>query len=169
VAKVEWRIVNIFQKFGAASSPNFTPVKESGVQYFYNSFNPDLVTSTATNYVVFNQMNFKLDDFLVLNPEYVTHLFIFADVLEIIENAKLILPGSKKIYLICREFVALYSSNNVPEITVGSHSHSDPSIKIIASKFRGILKITKHNSGTHRTHANVRYLTKFASVFRENS
>ena len=50
----------IFQKFGKASPPNFPTTQSLNVEGFYGSFNPDLVTSTATNYVTITQVNFKL-------------------------------------------------------------------------------------------------------------
>ena len=144
----------IFQKFGKASLPNFPTTRSLNVEGFYGSFNPDLVTSTATNYVTITQMNFKLDDFVVSDPEFVTHLFIYSDVLEISETAQVSLPGSRKIFLVCREFVALSSGNKVPEIIVGSHANSEPVIKIIAKRFRGILKLTQSKNGKHYTYAN---------------
>ena len=144
----------IFQKFGAASRPNFPSTQSLNVEGFYGSFNPDLVTSTATNYVTIIQMNSKLDKFVVSDPTFVTHLFIFADVLEISETAQLRLPGSKKIFLVCREFLALSSGNKIPEIIVGSHENSEPNIKIIAKSFRGILKLTQLKTGKHYTYAN---------------
>ena len=106
----------VFQKFGKASLPNFPTTQSLYVEGFYGSFNPDLVTSTATNYFTITQVNFKLDD---------------ADVLEISETAQLRLPGSRKIFLV----------NKVPEIIVGSYANSEPIIKIIAKRFRGILKL----------------------------
>lgn len=121
----------VFQKFGKASLPNFPTTQSLNVEGFYGSFNPDLVTSTATNYFTITQVNFKLDDFVVSDPKFVTHLFIYADVLEISETAQLRLPGSRKIFLV----------NKVPEIIVGSHANSELIIKIIAKRFRGILKL----------------------------
>ena len=156
-SKSKWNDVlsaTIFQKFGAASLPDFPSVQSLNVEGFYGSFNPDLVTSTATNYVTIIQMNFKLDEFVVSDPTFVTHLFIFADVLQISETAQLRLPGSKKIFLICREFLALSSGNKIPEIIVGSHENSEPVIKIIAKSFRGILKLTQFKTGKHNTYAN---------------
>ena len=84
----------VFQKFGKASFSNFPNTQSLNVEGFYGSFNPDLVTSTATNYVTITQVNFKLDDFVVSDPKFVTHLFIYADVLEISETAQVRLPGS---------------------------------------------------------------------------
>ena len=156
-SKSKWNDVlsaTIFQKFGAASLPNFPSIQSPNVEGFYGSFNPDLVTSTATNYVTITQMNFKLDEFVVSDPTFVTHLFIFADVLQISETAQLKLPGSKKIFFVCREFLALSSGNKVPEIIVGSHQNSEPVIKIIAKSFRGILKLTQFKTGKHYTYAN---------------
>lgn len=155
--KSRWNDVlsaTIFQKFGAASRPDFPPIQSLGVEGFYGSFNPDLVTSTATNYVTIVQMNFMLDEFVVSDPTFVTHLFISADVLQISENAKLRLPGWHKIFLVCREFVALSSGNKIPEIIVGSHENSEPVIKIIAKSFRGVLKLTQSKNGKHYTYAN---------------
>lgn len=156
-SKSRWNDVlsaTIFQKFGVASRPNFPPIHSLAVEGFYGSFNPDLVTSTATNYVTITQMNFMLDEFAVSDPKFVTHLFISADVLQISENAKLRLPGSKQIFLVCREFSALSSGNKIPEIIVGSHENSETAIKIIAKSFRGILKLTQFKSGKHYTYAN---------------
>lgn len=156
-SKSRWNDVlsaTIFQKFGAASRPNFPPLQSLAVEGFYGSFNPDLVTSTATNYVTITQMNFMLDELVVSDPTLVTHLFISADVLQISENAKLRLPGSKQILLVCREFSALSSGNKIPEIIVGYHGKSTPAIKIIARSFRGILKLTQFKSGKHYTYAN---------------
>ena len=156
-SKSTWNDVlsaTVFQKFGKASFPNFPTTQSLNVEGFYGSFNPDLVTSTATNYVTITQVNFKLDDFVVSDPKFVTHLFIYADVLEIRETAQLRLPGSRKIFLVCREFVASSSGNKVPEIIVGSHANSEPVIKIIAKRFRGILKLTQSKNGKHYTYAN---------------
>ena len=156
-SKSTWNDVlsaTVFQKFGKASLPNFPTTQSLNVEGFYGSFNPDLVTSTATNYVTITQVNFKLDDFVVSDPKFVTHLFIYADVLEISETAQLRLPGSRKIFLVCREFVASSSGNKVPEIIVGSHANSEPVIKIIAKRFRGILKLTQSKNGKHYTYAN---------------
>lgn len=155
-SKSTWNDVlsaTVFQKFGKASLPNFPTTQSLNVEGFYGSLNPDLVTSTATNYVTITQVNFKLDDFVVSDPKFVTHLFIYADVLEISETAQLRLPGSRKIFLVCREFVAS-SSGKVPEIIVGSHANSEPVIKIIAKRFRGILKLTQSKNGKHYTYAN---------------
>lgn len=155
-SKSTWNDVlsaTVFQKFGKASLPNFPTTQSLNVEGFYGSFNPDLVTSTATNYVTITQVNFKLDDFVVSDPKFVTHLFIYADILEISETAQLRLPGSRKIFLVCREFVAS-SSGKVPEIIVGSHANSEPVIKIIAKRFRGILKLTQSKNGKHYTYAN---------------
>ena len=156
-SKSTWNDVlsaTVFQKFGKASLPNFPTTQSLNVEGFYGSFNPDLVTSTATNYITITQVNFKLDDFVVSDPKFVTHLFIYADVLEISETAQLRLPGSRKIFLVCREFVASSSGNKVPEIIVGSHANSEPVIKIIAKRFRGILKLTQSKNGKHYTYAN---------------
>ena len=156
-SKSKWNDVlsaTIFQKFGAASHPNFPLLIDPNVAGFYGSFNPDLVTSTATNYVTISQMSFKLGDLVISDPKFVTHLFIFADVLQISATAKLMLPGSKQIYLVCREFLALSSGNKVPEIIVGSHENSEPVVKIFAKTFRGILKLTQTKTGTHNTYAN---------------
>ena len=156
-SKSKWNDVlsaTIFQKYGAASHPNFPLLIDPNVAGFYGSFNPDLVTSTATNYVTISQMSFKLDDLVISDPKFVTHLFIFADVLQISATAKLMLPGSKQIYLVCREFLALSSGNKVPEIIVGSHENSEPVVKIFAKTFRGILKLTQTKTGTHNTYAN---------------
>ncbi|XP_022796949.1 uncharacterized protein LOC111335331 [Stylophora pistillata] len=156
-SKLKWNEIlssTIFQKFGAASYPNFPLLVDPNVASFYGSFNPDLVTSTATNFVTISQMKFILDEFVVSNPKFVTHLFIFADVLQISETAKLMLPGSKKIYLVCREFLALSSGNKVPEIIVGSHKNSEPLVKIFAKTFRGVLKLTQYKTDTHYTYAN---------------
>ena len=156
-SKSRWNDVlsaTIFQKFGAACRPNFPPIQSLAVEGFYGSFNPDLVTSTATNYVTITQMNFMLDELVVSDPTFVTHLFISADVLQISENAKLRLPGSKQIFLVCREFSALSSGNKIPEIIIGSHRNSKPAIKIIAKSFRGILKLTQFKSGKHYTYTN---------------
>lgn len=144
----------VFQKFGKASFPNFPNTQSLNVEGFYGSFNPDLVTFTATNNVTITQVNFKLDDFVVSDPKFVTHLFIYADVLEISETAQVRLPGSRKIFLVCREFVASSSGNKVPEIIVASHANSEPVIKIIAKRFRGILKLTQSKNGKHYTYAN---------------
>ena len=144
----------VFQKFGKASFPNFPNTQSLNVEGFYGSFNPDLVTFTATNYVTITQVNFKLDDFVVSDPKFVTHLFIYADVLKISETAQVRLPGSRKIFLVCREFVASSCGNKVPEIIVGSHANSEPVIKIIAKRFRGILKLTQSKNGKHYTYAN---------------
>ena len=156
-AKPKWTAVlsaAVFQRFGPASSPNFPQVKDLSVEDFYDSFNPDLVTSTATNYVTVTRMAFNLDDFLVSNPSSVTHVFIFADVLKISATAKLRLPGSHKIYLICREFVALSSGNDVPEVIVGSHGNSEPTVKLVAKTFRGYLKVKQAKTGKHVTYGN---------------
>lgn len=144
----------VFQKFGKASFPNFPNTQSLNVEGFYGSFNPDLVTFTATNNVTITQVNFKLDDFVVSDPKFVTHLFIYADVLEISETAQVRLPGSRKIFLVCREFVASSSGNKVPEIIVASHANSEPVIKIIAKRFRSILKLTQSKNGKHYTYAN---------------
>lgn len=156
-SKSTWNDVlsaTVFQKFGKASFPNFPTTQSLNVEGFYGSFNPDLVTFTATNNVTITQVNFKLDDFVVSDPKFVTHLFIYADVLEISETAQVRLPGSRKIFLVCREFVASSSGNKVPEIIVGSHANSEPVIKIIAKRFRGILKLTQSKNGKHYTYAN---------------
>ena len=69
-SKSTWNDVlsaTVFQKFGKASLPNFPTTQSLNVEGFYGSFNPDLVTSTATNYVTITQVNFKL----------VRHTFIY--------------------------------------------------------------------------------------------
>ncbi|XP_028407410.1 uncharacterized protein LOC114530028 [Dendronephthya gigantea] len=143
----------VFQKFGPESQPNFSTIIDSGIEDFYDSFNPSLVTSTATNYVTITRMSFVLNDFFVSNPTFVTHVFIFADVLKL-RASKIKLPGSQKIYLICREMVALSSNNIAPEIIVGAYDNSVPTLKIVAKTMRGVFKVTQAKTNEHFTYAN---------------
>ena len=101
---------SVFQKFGKNSNPGFNPVEEQPEISFYDSFNPD----------------------------FVTHLFIFADVIEVPENAKISLPGTKSVHIICRELFSNSKGSIVPEIVVGSSNYI-PSVKIIAASLLGTL------------------------------
>lgn len=154
-AKSRWKKVLaavVFQKFGSNSSPDFPTIHDNRDFNIYDSFNPDLVTQTATNFVAITRTTFHLDRFSVSDPQFVTHLFIFADVLTISGGASLLLPGTQEIYLVCREFIALSSGDDVPEVIVAPGEGSEPTIKIVAKRFRGILRVRKANSGEHFTY-----------------
>ncbi len=131
-----------YHKFGTTGSPYFEQRFPPSVENFYSTFNPNLVTSTATAYTAIVQMNFDLKDLgQVLNPEYITDLYIFADVLEISAGSTLSVPGTNTVYLVCRQFIAHSRANSVPEILIGSQ-HSKPTIKIVADSFIGVLRVT---------------------------
>ena len=132
---------SVFQKFGKNSNPGFNPVEEKPEISFYDPFNPDFVTRTATSYTAITKAAFNLQDLKILNPDFITHLFIFADVIEVPANAKLSLPGTRSVYIICRELLSNSKGSIVPEIVVGS-SNSIPSVKIIAGSLLGTLKLS---------------------------
>ena len=143
----------LFQKFGSGSFPGFPQISYGTPLSFYRYFNPDLVTRTATSFASIIQAKFDLTDLKILNPAFVTDLFIFADVLEIPYNARIHLPGSDHIYLICRQFISHSHESIVPEIIVGN-VHSEPNITIIASSFNGVMKLSsaKHAGSRHVTY-----------------
>ena len=156
---------SIYQKFGSLSSPGLQSVGEEAVIEYYSSFNPDLVTSTATSYTAIVQDTFDLTELKIINPDYVTDLFIFADILQLQNSAKAFLPATNTIYLICREFISNSSGSTVPEISVGN-GNSVPEIKLIASSFKGTLKIT-YNSNI-QSHITVSDGTVFETVVNED-
>ena len=53
---------SIYQKFGSLSSPGLQSVGKEAVIEYYSSFNPDLVTSTATSYTAIVQDTFDLTE-----------------------------------------------------------------------------------------------------------
>ena len=131
-------MVSTFQKFGKDSSPNFQGVSVKTFSSYMQPFNSDIVTNTATSYTAIIRMNFNLQDLKILNPKFVTDLFIFADVVEINPGTTIQLPGQNSIYIICRKFISHSYSDNVPEI-----SASTDSLEITASTFIGVLRIDK--------------------------
>ena len=141
----------IFQIFDEGSSPGFETVERDPLLSDYKEFNPDLVTRTATSYTSIVKATFNLGDIDILNEEYVTDLFIIADTLELPTKADIRLPGTTKIYLICRQFLSYSSGNNVPQIVLGSFG-SEPSITIIASEFSGVMKVVLQQSKSHMTY-----------------
>ena len=141
----------IYQNHGAASCPGFPLVSEDLPMLFQQHFNPDLVSQTATSYTSIIQANFDIVDLKILNPAYVEVLFIFADVINLPENAVVSLPGTAEIYLLCREFISHSIGNSTPEIVVGGN----PSLKIVASSFKGTMKVTFVSETTmHFTYIN---------------
>jgi hypothetical protein len=131
----------LFQKYDKGSSPGFKQIENSTSLSFYADFNPDLVTNTASSYVSIIQAMFDLTDLNILNPSFVTNLYIQADVIELPSDAKVFLPGTENIYLICREFRTHSVNSSVPEVVVGSVD-SDVNVQVIASSFQGVMKLT---------------------------
>ena len=132
----------LFQNYDRGSSvglkkPNGVPITTSNYQHF----NPDLVTRTATSYTAILEAVFDLENLDIINPQFVTNLFIFADTIEIQSNANIALPGTDNIYLICHHFLAYSSGNLAPQIVVGSHGSAAPNVHIIAETFDGVMKV----------------------------
>ncbi len=130
----------VYQLYGSVSSPEFDSVDQQVSLSFYKYFNPDLVTQTATTYTSIVQAKFDLTELKINNPAFINELFIFADILELPANATVKLPGTTKIYLVCREFIS-HSGTSVPEIKVGSQD-SSPEVIVIASSFKGVMRLS---------------------------
>ena len=135
-----------FQKFGREVSPDFRPVPAPNYFSYMDTFNPSLVTSTATTHTSIIHMNFNLQDLRILNPKFVTDLFIFADVIEIHPGNAVNLPGQNSVHIICREFVSHSSGDSIPEVFI-----STDNFKIISSRFVGVLSIVDNTNMTHLT------------------
>ena len=147
--KFNWNkavMITTYQKFGREVSPDFYPVSAPNYSSYMDSFNPSLVTSTATTHTSIIRMNFNLQDLTILNPEFVTDLFIFADVVEIQPGNAVNLPGQNSVHIICREFVSHSSGDTVPEVIV-----STDNFKIVSSRFVGVLNIVHNTDMTHST------------------
>ena len=132
---------SIFQKFDSSSSPGFYPVSEAPKLQYYSPFNPELVTSTATSFTAILQDSFDLSDLKIINPKFVTDLFIIADIIELKRNADVKLPGSNSVYIICTEFVSNASDSIVPKISIGN-SHNSPKFTLIVDSFKGTLELS---------------------------
>ena len=153
-------MASTFQKFGSDSSPNFQNVSAESFSSLLQTFNPDIVTSTATSYSAIIQMNFNLQDLTILNPEFVTNLFIFADVIEIFPGTPITLPGQTSIHIICRKFISHSGSDEVPEIIVLANN-----VDLVVSDFIGVLRIVNDKTTQHFTIVNG---TKFETVSNTN-
>ena len=149
-------MVSTFQKFGKESHPNFQNVSIQTFSTYMQAFNPDLVTGTATSYTAIVRMNFNLQDLKILNPGFVSDLFIFADVIEIDSEAVIRLPGQNSIYIICRKFISHSYSDKVPELIVSSES-----FEIVANNFVGVLRIVQEK---HMKHFSIINGTMFRTV-----
>ena len=128
----EWNellLVTTFLKFGKSSSPNFPALSVPSYSYM-DSFNPNLVTRTATSYTALLRMNFNLQSLSILNPEFVEDLFIFADVIEVYPQSVVSIPGKKNVYIICRKFISHSYSNKVPKLIADSNGFT-----IVANDF----------------------------------
>ena len=147
--KLNWNeavMITTFQKFGREASPDFRPVSAPNYSSYMDSFNPSLVTSTATTHTSIIRMNFNLQDLNILNPEFVTDLFIFADVVEIQPGNAVNLPGQNSVHIICREFLSHSSADTIPEVIV-----STDNFKIVSSRFVGVLNVVYNTDMTHST------------------
>ena len=148
-SKLNWNeavMITTFQKFGREVSPDFRPVSAPNYSSYMDSFNPSLVTSTATTHTSIIRMNFNLHDLKILNPEFVTDLFIFADVVEIQPGNAVNLPGQNSVHIICREFVSHSSADTIPEVIV-----STDNFEIVSSRFVGVLSVVHNTDMTHST------------------
>ena len=142
-------MASTFQKFGRDSSPNFENVSAESFSSYMQTFNPDLVTSTATSYSAIIQMNFNLQDLKILNPEFVTNLFIFADVIEVFPGTPIRLPGQISIHIICRKFISHSGADEVPAIMIAANN-----VDLVASNFIGVLRKENDKTMKHFTIAN---------------
>ena len=138
----------VFQVFDDGSSPEFETVEGDPLLTHYQYFNPNLVTKTATSFTAIVEVNFDLTDLDILNKQFVTDLLIVADTIELPMNAKVDLPGTQNVTLVCRQFTSFSTSNSIPQITVSSEA----TFSIVASTFKGVMKLLTRHSKKYITY-----------------
>ena len=131
------------------NTPNFvnTPNQASSLP-FYGSFNPIVVTHTASAYISILQMHYNLNDLDtdISNPEFVKHIVIMADVIEVGESSVRV-PGSMTVYIICRHLISHSTSTTLTTLYVDTDD-----VNISAEEITGVLQVIDMSTNTSYTY-----------------
>jgi hypothetical protein len=136
----------LYQKYGRNINSKF-PSFACPYNYkeIYKTFQRPFVSTISTSCITLSQIWLNLDDFVTNNPENVTQLFVFADIIEISKDIKL--PGNT-VTIICRKFISHTQSAIAPVIELTNEGYEN--FNFYCQEFEGVAEVRRGTSDEHK-------------------